>query len=134
MAEPVSLVSEVDLARIRRFCADRIPARVAHLVRLEIEVKGRAVTIVERRPPFDPRFGPEWTRNPVARLRFIVNRGAWFLYFPDRYGRWLEYLNVDPSPDVGLLLAEIDADPTWDLLGLSERPGPESGQRTKTGT
>jgi hypothetical protein len=35
---------DLDLVRIRRFCAGRIPAHVAHLVRLEIDVEGRSVT------------------------------------------------------------------------------------------
>ncbi len=38
MTEETDLVPELGLARIRRNCAGRIPARVAHLVRLEVDV------------------------------------------------------------------------------------------------
>ena len=111
-------LSDSDLAEIRRFCARRVPARVADQYRLETEINGLAVTIVERRPPpKSPIDGPEWSRHQVARIRFVVNTRQWTLYFPDRYGRWHEYLEIDRSPNVGLLLAELDEDPTGIFWG-----------------
>ena len=104
------LVPELDLARIRRYCAGRIPARVAHLVRLEIDVEGRSVTILECRPPWSPDMGPDWTRFPIARLRFIASRTEWTLYWRDGNLRFHRY-RIDPNRDVGALLAEIEADP-----------------------
>jgi Protein of unknown function (DUF3024) len=117
VTDRTDLVPELDLARIRRYCAARIPAHVADLVRLEIEVEGRSVTIVERRPPWSSSMGPEWSRVPIARLRFTKSRGEWTLYWCDRNLRFHEYLYIDPSPDVGTLLAEIDADPTTIFWG-----------------
>lgn len=111
------LIPELDLARIQRYCAGRIPARVAHLVRLEIDVKGRSVTILECRPPWSPDMGSEWTSFPIARLRFIASRSEWTLYWRDRHSRFHRYLRIDPSPDVDTLLAEIDADPTSSVDG-----------------
>ena len=117
MTNGTGLVPELDLARIRRYCAERIPAHVAHLVRLEIDVEGRSVTILECRPPWSPDMGPEWTRFPIARLRFIASRSEWTLYCRDQPLGFHRYLRIDPSPDVGILLAEIEADPTMIFWG-----------------
>jgi hypothetical protein len=64
------LLPDIDLAKIRRFAEDQVPARARHQVRLELEVSGRGVTIVERRAPWSPEVGPDWSRCPIARLRF----------------------------------------------------------------
>ena len=117
MIETSDLVPELDLARIRRYCAARVPARVAHLYRIEVEVKGRAVTILESRPPWSPDIGSEWTRFPVARLRFVAAQGEWVLYWRDRRQRWHEYRDIEANPDVGMLLAEIETDPTGIFWG-----------------
>ena len=117
MTNGTDLVPELDLARIRRYCAGRVSAHIAHLVRLEIDVEGRSVTILECRPPWSPDMGPEWTRFPIARLRFIAYRGEWTLYSRDQHLGFHRYLRIDPSSDVGTLLAEIDADPTMIFWG-----------------
>ena len=106
------LVPDLDLARIRRYCAGRIPARVAQLVRLEIDIEGRSVTILECRLPWSSDMGPEWTRFPIARLRFVASRTEWRLYWRDGNLRFHRYLRIDSSRDVRALLAEIEADPT----------------------
>jgi len=112
MSEEAIRMPDLDLARIRRYCEGRIPARIAHLVRLEVAIKGWSVTILERRPPWSPDVGPDWTRFPIARLRFTVSRGVWTLYWRDRNLAFHRYTRVSPSADVAVLLAEIEADPT----------------------
>jgi hypothetical protein len=57
VADGADLIPELDLARIRRYCAGRIPARIAHFVRLEIDVESRSVAIPECRPPLSPGIG-----------------------------------------------------------------------------
>lgn len=47
MTDELARVPDLDLAKIRRYCEGRVPARVAHLVRLAIDVKGGSVTILE---------------------------------------------------------------------------------------
>jgi len=59
-------VPELDLARIRRHVDARVPSRAAAQVRMEVVVRGTAVTIVERRPPWRADLGPEWSRVPIA--------------------------------------------------------------------
>ena len=39
-------------------------------VRVEHRVRGRTVTIVERRPPWSPAPGQEWTDLPQARMKY----------------------------------------------------------------
>jgi len=78
---------ETDLARIARYCADRVPAPVRKEVQVEFETRGRAVTIVETRPP--------WR---------------------DRNERWFDYDHLF-SGTAAELLAEIDADPTCIFWG-----------------
>ena len=50
---------ETDLARIRRFCEKQVPPEMWDQVRVEHRVRGRTVTIVEHRPPWNPALGPE---------------------------------------------------------------------------
>jgi len=117
MSEEASRIRGLDLAKIRRYCEGRIPARVAHLVRLELDIEGGSVTIVECRPPWSPDMGPQWTRFPIARLRFTASRGEWALYWRDRNLAFHRYRRISPSSDVAILLAEIEADPTGIFWG-----------------
>jgi len=57
MSSTKSLLPEVDLAKIRRHVEGRVPAHARHQVRIELEVSGGAVTIVECRAPWTPEVG-----------------------------------------------------------------------------
>ena len=61
-----------------------VPARVRHQVRVEVDVAERHLTIVECRPPWRAGMGVEWTRFPIARLRYTKTTGVWSLYWRDR--------------------------------------------------
>lgn len=89
-----------------------MPPHAAHQVRLELEVQANAVTIVERRAPWRADIGPEWSRFPIARLRYSPTHMAWTLLWRDRNLRWHRYGGIEPAPTVVPLLAEVDADPT----------------------
>ncbi len=43
---------ETDIARVRRYCQRRVPPQARDQVRLETEVRGSAITIIERRAPW----------------------------------------------------------------------------------
>jgi hypothetical protein len=79
---------------------------------VEAVVSRGAVTIVERRPPWRPDDGPEWTSFGIARLRYNGQRGEWTLYWRDSNACWHRYDRIDPSSDLTMLLAEIESDPT----------------------
>jgi hypothetical protein len=48
----------------------------------------------------------------MARLRFTMKKGEWSLYWRDRNLAFHRYDRFAPSPFVGDLLDEIEADPT----------------------
>lgn len=106
---------ELDLARITRYCDDRVPVRHRDQVRVELRVRGRAVTLFECRPPWHPGLS-DWSRSKVAQLRYDPEKCRWTLYCADRHGRWHRYEDVDPAP-VGELLAEVTEDPTGIFWG-----------------
>ncbi|HEY4753084.1 MAG TPA: DUF3024 domain-containing protein, partial [Candidatus Limnocylindrales bacterium] len=87
------------------------PARLADQIRIEVEVDGVAVTIVERRAPWSPSLGPEWSRLPVARLRFSPTNGQWTLFWFDRNRPAHRYPGA-PSNTLDDLLRLVDQDST----------------------
>ncbi len=103
---------ELDVARVQRWCRARVPGRVRDQVRVEVEVAPRYLTIVECRPLWRADDGPEWTRHPIARLRYNATSGLWSLYWRDRNLRFHVYDLVTPTDQLQDLLAEVDLDPT----------------------
>jgi hypothetical protein len=98
---------------LEKYCAKRLPSRLYREVRLEYEVRGNSVTLVERRAPWNRAMeGQPWTRMPIAQFRYDVGSRRWTVYWPDRNTRWHVDDDVEPSPALGLLLAEVDRDPT----------------------
>lgn len=108
----MSGLPETDVARVRRWCRGRVPDVVQDEVRVDVDVADRHVTIVECRPPWRGGIGAEWTRFPIARLRYTKARHLWTLYWRDRNLRFHEYDLAPATESVEELLAEIDRDPT----------------------
>jgi hypothetical protein len=90
---------------VAQFCADRS----SEDYRLESEMRGDAIALKERRPPWQPGAGAEWSSLDVARLRY--SGSTWTLYWKRATGRWERYDRVGLAADVAALVAEIDADP-----------------------
>ncbi|HWB72687.1 MAG TPA: DUF3024 domain-containing protein [Egibacteraceae bacterium] len=86
-------------------------------MRVEVEVSDRAITIVERRAPWREDLAPEWTRSPVARLRYTRSRSEWTLYWRDRNQRFHRYDGAPPTPDIDTLITAIDEDATGIFWG-----------------
>jgi hypothetical protein len=112
-----SKLPEPDVARLRRWCDERVPEHARDQVRVDCDLAAGHVTVVERRAPWRPDLGPEWTVRPVARLRYTKARGIWALYWRDRNGRFHPYDRIGPTAQVGELLAELDRDPTGIFWG-----------------
>ena len=108
----MSRLPETDVARVQRWCRARTPEGFRDEVRVEADVVDRHVTIVECRPPWREDFGPEWTRFPIARLRYVKTTGLWSLFWRDRHCKFHTYDRVPASANVEQLLAEVDRDPT----------------------
>jgi hypothetical protein len=116
----LAVIPELHLHQITRWCQQRVPAHVRDKVSVEHRVRGRTVTIVERRRPWSPALGPEWTTMPVAQLRYAPPPpagGRWRLYWADRNRRWHLLDDVLPAATPASLLAELDADPTGIFWG-----------------
>ena len=97
---------------MQRWCRGRVPEHVRDEVRVEADVAQRYLTIVECRPPWRADFGPDWTRFPIARLRYTQATKLWSLYWRDRNLKFHKYDRVPASASIEVLLAEIDRDPT----------------------
>jgi len=112
--ETIAMVSlpELDVARVERWCRARVPEQVRVQVRVEVDVADRHLTIVECRPPWRADLGTEWTRFPIARLRYTKGTRLWSLYWRDRNLRFHSYDRVPATTSVEDLLAEVDRDPT----------------------
>jgi hypothetical protein len=106
-----------DVARIRALCDQRVPDDARDQVRIELEEDKQSVTILECRPPWREDYGPEWTRSPIARLRYVSTTRRWTLYYRRHTGRWERYPLLGPTPRLDELLAEIDQDPICSFWG-----------------
>ena len=110
-------IPDLDIARVQRWCAARVPEHARHQVRVECQVAPRHLTIVERRAPWREDYGPDWTAFPIARLRFTTAGNSWTLYWCDRNQRFHLYDLLTQSGRVDELLTEIDRDPTCIFWG-----------------
>jgi hypothetical protein len=110
-------VRDAAVHQVERFCARRVPEQSRSQLRLEHSVRGNAITIVERRPPWSELVGPDWTTMKIAQLRYDAGERTWTLYCCDRSERWWPHDFADPTADVAPLLAEIDEDPTGIFWG-----------------
>jgi hypothetical protein len=112
---PAMALPDDAVAEVERYCDERVPAEARSEIRIEYSVRGNAITIVERRPPWSELVGPEWSTTKVAQLRY--DGGLWTLYCSDSNDRWWLYDDADPAPDVRPLLAAIDEDATGIFWG-----------------
>ena len=105
------MVPEIDVERVRRWAAVRVPFAVQDKVRLEVETDSLSITIVERRVPW-PAGDTEWTRDPVARLRYTKSPNEWTLYCYRGTGKHERYPFAPATPHIEKLLDVIDRDET----------------------
>jgi len=103
---------DLDVARLQRWCAARVPEHARHQVRVECDLAPGHVTIVERRAPWREDLGPEWTSLPIARLRYTAAAKTWSLYWRDGNLRFHAYDALAPTSRIEDVLTEIDRDPT----------------------
>ncbi len=103
-----SPLPDLAVAKVKRYCEKRIPPHLRNELRLEVETRGRSITIFEHRPPWRPDFGPDWSKREIAQIRYDPETLTFTLYWADRNGRWLEYPEIGPTGDVDLLLREIE--------------------------
>jgi hypothetical protein len=98
------------LSDVQRYCEARVPSEMRDEVILEAGRRGNAIAIVERRPPWNPAYGDDWSSTPIARLRFDPARGAWTLQ-AQSLGRWIPHPDTSSARHVTPLLRVLDEDP-----------------------
>lgn len=96
---------EEDVARVQRWVTRRNAGLPADKMRIEVEVAPRSLTLIECRAPWRPDFGPDWSRHPVARLRWTGTTGTWDLLWSTTRGFRETGMSV-PQGLVGRLLVE----------------------------
>ena len=94
---------EPDLARIEKYCEKLVPAELWNQMRIEHTVRGKPVTLFECRPPWTGDLGTDWSRIPVAQLRYGPARQHWTLYWPDSNSRWHLFDLINPESAQKLL-------------------------------
>jgi hypothetical protein len=104
-------IPELDLRKIRKYAARVVPPNFQDQMRMEVDVRGMTVTIVESRPPWREDFGREWTRQGVARMKFNSVNSEWTLYWSDRNSRW-HIFDLLPPGSIEEVLEEIERDQT----------------------
>jgi len=112
----VAAIPDIDLHKIRKYAAERVPAELHNKIRMEVDVRGKSVTIVECRPPRSKAIGPEWTRHGVAKMKFDPDSAKWTLYWPDRNARWHVCDFTEPGT-IEEMLNEIELDQTGIFWG-----------------
>jgi hypothetical protein len=111
----MAAVPDLDRRKIKKFCEEMTPPEFRDRMRVEAGVRGKSVTIFEGRPPWDGK-DTEWTRVPIGQLRFDPDTALWTLFWSDRNDRWHLY-DLIGRGTVGMLLAEIEHDPTCIFWG-----------------
>ena len=104
---------EAAVAQVAVYCEQRSTDDY----RIEHTVRGSSITIVERRPPWNPADGSEWSSLKVAQLRYDDRARRWRLYSHDSSDRLHPYEFVAPAAGVAPLLDAIEEDRTGIFWG-----------------
>lgn len=104
-------IPDLDLRKIHKYASRVVPSEFQDQIRMEVEVRGKTVTIVECRPPWREDFGPDWTRQGIARLKFDTASSEWTLYWSDSNSRWHIFDLISPG-SIDEVLEEIERDQT----------------------
>ena len=100
---------------LKAFCERRVPSAARDQVRMSHEFRGESVTLFEDRVRWNNP--DEWTHMPIAQFRFDKESGKWTLYCADRNSRWHFYDRAVPTSNIGVLINNVDEDPTGIFFG-----------------
>ena len=84
---------------------------------IDYAVRGASITILERRPPWNPDFGSEWSSMKIAQLRYDKRNRRWQLYSAGGDERWHPSEFAAPALNVAPLLDAIEEDRTGIFWG-----------------
>ena len=113
MAAKRSVLPDLAIAKVKRSCDRKIPAHVRDQLVWEVETRGRAISIYERRPPWHPEdTNPVWTKREIAQFRYDPELLTWTLYWANRNGKWRKVPDAPPAGDVEPLLLVVEENRT----------------------
>ena len=112
MPAPPEII-EAAVAHVRAYCE----LRSTDDYRIEHELRGSSITILERRPPWNPAYGSEWSSLNVAQLRYDDTAQRWRLFSFGSDDRWHPYEPAPSVPEVAPLLVAIEEDRTGIFWG-----------------
>ena len=101
------------IAQVAAYCEQRSTDDY----RIEHTVRGASITLLERRPPWNPAYGSDWSSLKVAQVRYDERARCWRLYSHDSSDRWHPYEFARPATDVAALLDAIEEDRTGIFWG-----------------
>lgn len=112
-------LTELQAAAVRHVLAPfrnlDAPPHVRAKLRVDFRIKGNEAILFESRPRFqNPAI---WQEAPVAKFRYVRTRQRWELFCQHSDLKWHCYNNLPYSPDLALLAAEVDRDPTGIFWG-----------------
>lgn len=115
MALPV-LTQHLAQSKLAAYCVQKAPVEIHDRVRLDVELDGERLTLIESRPHF--RNPQTWTRLPVAQFRYNQGSRTWTLYCPHLGNPdvWRLY-PAKPQHDLGHLIKLLDTDDTGAFWG-----------------
>lgn len=97
-----------------RYCDD-VPPHVRSQLRYGFTIVGSSVEFFEERPRFDRPS--QWLRHPIAKFRYVATREIWELYCQFSDLKWRRYEPLPSAGRFGVLLAEVERDPTCIFFG-----------------
>lgn len=100
--------------KLTEYCDKKVPDHIRNELRLTFEFRGNNVTLIEERAPWREDM-TEWTRMPIAQLRYNEKKNQWKLYCADRNDKWHWYQKFEAG--IENCLAEIDRDSTGIFYG-----------------
>jgi hypothetical protein len=62
---------DLDVARVQRWCAERVPKHARHQVRAECDIAATHLTIIERRAPWREDYGPSKSASLVSNAQMV---------------------------------------------------------------
>lgn len=104
------------IGQVKVFCRKQVPSPLKDKRRVEYEVRGAAITIVEARAP-RARNG-DWSQRKIARLKYDEGARTWTLCRLDAAkDRWVAAGDDAVQPDVEPLLRRVHNDPDREFWG-----------------
>ena len=108
----MNISDDIEL-KIKDYCSEKIPEHIKDKLKVSYAIERNSITINEERPLWnDPS---KWSITPIAKFSLI--KGKWTLFCQFRDLKWHKYKPLGANKNIGVLLQELDKDPTGIFWG-----------------